>query len=897
MRPLLALVLSAGLFAPAAAAPAPLAGHDDPLALLPAATAGPVGDAMRLVDRFRAAARTGSLRAAVDSVAPWGGAEPGEPIGVSPQASLARVAAAVERANSMIGSIPAGETREAWVLVRKALEHPKRPGGLAASPALRRAASRTPRAADLVLSALDSAWPALLATRASASGTAAAGCDVLDLLPHLCVGSGADNAYTEHAALLIDQGGNDTYRNSAGGAPFLPEGSEDLIPVSVNIDLDGDDRYEPEPGAGAEPGTVLANGAGMIGGVGILIDAAGDDTYAAASDGSSLQTVAQGAGVAGVGLLADLGGSDTYLTGSPFAVAQGTGVYCAADGNTAPPHQGAGCPLGILLDRGSGDDRYEVATPSIGPGGTVSVAVQGTGNLGRGILSDDGGADEYRVSTAIQTPLINGPVPTASVSAQGHGILGGIGLLIQGSGPTTYAIEMRSDGLGKSQAAGQGYGGATGGLGVVSDAGGADHYVADLSLEDRRQLEIDDTCACGAASVTVDADPFGTFNSADWAGQGMGYNGGLGMLLDQDGDDEYRATGVHRFDVDLREVLEAPAEPPSLEVRSYGSPMIRGQGLGMFNGAGLLLDRDGSDVYELSSVNRTTAAASSLHASGEPMVAVYARPPMFVAGQGASTGGGEGIVGALIDSGGVADRFRLTVSNPVVAPDPAGVYQAPGNWPRAHGTQNGIFAALGENPDISSSPSRPVCSASPGHRGFGEWLDCPTTSNDPETAREGSSTTNAGQHSIGLAPLAVGRPMGLSFEPGMPQSGVVEVRSPNDPFDTGTPRTPVSARLVDDTGAPVAGATVHLSLHEGCYLLCTAGAPAEMGTLGRWWFGIWEVSAVTDADGRVTATLPLRLSASQWNTGKEYRIVATFDGGAGALPRHISNPIELTRST
>ena len=158
------------------------------------------------------------------------------------------------------------------------------------------------------------------------------------------VGGHGPNTYDleKGAALIIDLGGNDTYRGTIGASPNSDLGN------SVVIDLSGNDTYQPAP---------LGLAAGRAG-IGIVIDHSGDDTYRLAP-GSG------GVGLAGLGILYDGEGQDIY-EGNRFT--QG-----AAFGG-----------VGLLVDR-AGDDRYTSFGYALGFGAPLGV----------GALIDVSGNDFY----------------------------------------------------------------------------------------------------------------------------------------------------------------------------------------------------------------------------------------------------------------------------------------------------------------------------------------------------------------------------------------------------------------------------------------------------------------------------------------------------------------------
>lgn len=179
-------------------------------------------------------------------------------------------------------------------------------------------------------------------------------------------------------AVLVSAGGDDeftaqTYSQATGG----PGG------VAVLVDTGGNDRYRltnvplvrpsaqlPDrntsmgQGAGYGMRGVFLDGRSTAGGIGMLVDLAGNDRYDA-------QVFAQGVGYyEGLGMLLDDGGNDRYESAW---YAMGAGVHYAA---------------GIFLDRGVGSDVYR---------STHEMALGSGNDLSVGVFVDEGGDDEYTV--------------------------------------------------------------------------------------------------------------------------------------------------------------------------------------------------------------------------------------------------------------------------------------------------------------------------------------------------------------------------------------------------------------------------------------------------------------------------------------------------------------------
>jgi hypothetical protein len=227
---------------------------------------------------------------------------------------------------------------------------------------------------------------------------------------------------------LCDLGGKDRYE-----AFRYSQGFGHVLGAGVLTDLGGDDTYVlndkdiRNPSAQSkEHNDSLGQGFGfglradyldghsLAGGVGILADREGNDTY-------SCGVFGQGAGYwMGVGMLLDGAGSDSY-TGAWYV--QGACAHFAIgilddgggdDRYTASLNmaQGAGhdYSVGVLLDRG-GNDRYSAPNLSLGGGNAQGV----------GLFVDAGGDDEYR-SHGTTLGLANADVPPESPTLR-HGSL------------------------------------------------------------------------------------------------------------------------------------------------------------------------------------------------------------------------------------------------------------------------------------------------------------------------------------------------------------------------------------------------------------------------------------------------------------------------------------------
>jgi hypothetical protein len=259
------------------------------------------------------------------------------------------------------------------------------------------------------------------------------------------------------------------------------------VPVSVTVDLAGNDRH----GDPRKPGRVAAG----IAGCAALLDLAGDDEYAASSDGL-------GCGLLGVGLLVDVQGDDRYV-GRHDAAGAGTGG------------------LGLLVDL-AGDDRYEGVERIQGFGQTRGV----------GLLLDLAGADRY----VADDTLITNPSPQTAAHntslAQGCGfgrrahpgdersLAGGLGLLVDARGDDVYRAGVFGQGVGYWY-----------GIGALVDLAGDDDGQAAWYGQGAG--------AHFAVGCLVDAAGADRHCVALGQGLGQGQDESVGVLVDHRGDDRY----------------------------------------------------------------------------------------------------------------------------------------------------------------------------------------------------------------------------------------------------------------------------------------------------------------------------------------------------------------------
>lgn len=331
-------------------------------------------------------------------------------------------------------------------------------------------------------------------------------------------GSGDDTLRwhkTPAPLLVLDFGGNDRYI----GAYATSDGLRGR-PVSILIDLGGDDVYMPGPSDPWLPKDAnnpeshdrhvptLASG---IFGIGMLWDlGAGDDTYEA-------YEASMGVGMHGVGLLIDDGGNDTYTVQGHWG--QGVG------------HVG----LGALIDH-SGDDTYTAGPYSQAHGST----------RGAGVLVDRSGNDRYTIpDDAAPSELYLGRT-VAMGQGCGYGrradlgdsrsMAGGFGVLIDGAGDDHYSAMAWSQGAGYWW-----------GVGILEDRGGNDTYrngkyslgaAAHFAVGVHVNLEGNDTYNANPQKMI---NPFTGQEQWILENQYAGHarDGSIGLFVDGGGDDTY----------------------------------------------------------------------------------------------------------------------------------------------------------------------------------------------------------------------------------------------------------------------------------------------------------------------------------------------------------------------
>ncbi|MDQ3991804.1 MAG: hypothetical protein M3245_05790, partial [Actinomycetota bacterium] len=667
------------------------------------------------------------------------------------------------------------------------------------------------------------------------------------------------------------------------------------------LDLGGDDHYIARPLAGTST-SPSGQGYGALGALGLLVDVAGNDSYDASGPHTTDEertSAAYGQGVglgAGFGAVFDLAGADRYAVRTPDGTDAATWVY----------GQGVGYLLGAagaLVDAGSGADSYVLDAGTVlgevqdwtidAPRHNRLVQGQGHAYTGVGVLADQGGQDtltasaharsygyEFLLDPAWEPPEVPPAalVPLAAVWAQGSGIFGGAGYVVAGPGSTTYDASGTSNHTAQASLLVQGFG-FLGGAGTVADAGGDDTYGAAVTVGGA--VRVEPAPGCGSCRAAAKLEPFVSGVSAQgWGGS----TGGEGILLDRDGNDTYSVSNDQALAFRVEDGRPQPPGAPIADLRAWPPPAM-GQGWATVDSVGALEDAAGTDTYELRSLLRAETSARSATAPGSGRAEALVLPRLYALG-GQGAGRSTNVSGgALLDLGGSGDQFTAVARTDVrTEPNADGVRTVGFLWPPFQGSgDTGVFAALGQDPVVLSSPSQGVCAASTGPRGFGAWSECPVQGgSDRQVFDVPAQNETKGPHARhwtgGSAPRAAGAPPALMV-------GVTEGEAPGDD------RIDATATLRSPEGSPMAGRRIRFNLQ-----LAIDGGPQGMEPS---WFSGWEVEAVTDEAGIARATVPADLQAlyelmspsfpgpSEWRL----RLLASFDGAQGLHPRHTAHPL------
>ncbi len=349
----------------------------------------------------------------------------------------------------------------------------------------------------------------------------------------LVIGGVGDNIYYDDFALIIDIGGDDIYRNRAGGAVGKLNSG-----FSAVIDLAGDDLYQNEE-------KIISQGAGFLG-YGMLLDRSGNDVYRGSD-------YAQGVGIFGLGLFFDEDGIDDHRAGS----------FSQGAGNVGS---------GLLIDQGIDDDHYH-----------ASLYAQGVGSVfGFGALIELGGDDSYRCGGAV----LHDPLLPEDFQSFSHGFGmgwrpragGGIGILYDKKGNDFYDGEVYCQGASYWYS-----------LGILIDAEGNDSYSA-VQYAQGAGIHL----SVGSLWDKAGDDQY---HSRNGVVGGTAHDLSVASFIEEKGDDHYSVSGGYGISLTNSVGIFIDKLGNDMystwEKFSFGGQRkARG-----FNGCGIFLDLEGKDHY------------------------------------------------------------------------------------------------------------------------------------------------------------------------------------------------------------------------------------------------------------------------------------------------------------
>lgn len=304
-------------------------------------------------------------------------------------------------------------------------------------------------------------------------------------------------------------------------------------------------------------------------------------------------------------IIIDLGGNDYYFNNAGSSRKEIPVSLCIdfsgddAYQTDAPFTQGTGrFGIGILIDY-RGDDQYLSKDFS-----------QGACLFGIGLLRDNGGNDFYNGRVVNQgvgffgAGLLNdaggNDVYFSRQFAQGVGFTKGFGALIDAQGNDFYfagggypdfrdpekSFQSMSQGMGMGIRPEENIVGASGGIGMLIDQKGADQYHGDYFSQGSGYYF--------ALGFLYDHEGNDTYYAGRYA-QGAGIHSAIGIMKDTSGDDTYECTfGVSQgcgHDTGIGFLVDDSGND------TYRSKTTS-QGVGLEKGMGVLADFFGNDVYD-----------------------------------------------------------------------------------------------------------------------------------------------------------------------------------------------------------------------------------------------------------------------------------------------------------
>lgn len=312
----------------------------------------------------------------------------------------------------------------------------------------------------------------------------------------------------------------------------------------------------------------------------LIIDTGGNDTYLNCPSNATAGNWAS--------IVIDTHGNDKYLSDPALSTTAVEKFDKRRSGGAKPGPGGALFGVVALVDL-QGDDRYASHRPGIG-----------SGRFGFAMVQDEAGNDVY----------------DGYAETQGFGY-GGYGMLEDHEGDDQYLCFTQSQGSGSVH-----------GTGLLIDRAGNDRYLANEAVIDfpspqsdkhnvslaqgaaigRRADYLDAHSLAGGVGVLYDAAGDDEYRAGVF-GQGVGYWEGVGMLIDGAGKDKYHGQwyvqgAAAHFAVGYLEDLAGDDE--------YVAMMNMAQGAGHDFSTGWLLDRSGNDKYQAPNLSLGAGNANGL---------------------------------------------------------------------------------------------------------------------------------------------------------------------------------------------------------------------------------------------------------------------------------------------
>lgn len=285
--------------------------------------------------------------------------------------------------------------------------------------------------------------------------------------------TGGRDTICQPSLISLDPGGDDHYWCDIA----MSEGN--YAPVSINIDLEGDDAY----GDGDSSTVICSSTCGLS----YLLDMEGNDVYMSGAYGLA-------SAVAGCAVLDDRSGDDRYSC---------TGKY------------GAGSAFfgqALLVDH-RGNDTYSAGSCSIGFGGTGGAA----------LLIDYDGNDKYLSSESSFT--MGASTGRWADATDGLNMGGGVGMLLDCKGDDEYSSGWFSQGASYYF-----------GLGMLFDMTGDDHF---NSITHSQGSAVHTALALFADLSGNDEYNTATDSSRLTQSMGYGRDGSAAFFIEQSGDDRF----------------------------------------------------------------------------------------------------------------------------------------------------------------------------------------------------------------------------------------------------------------------------------------------------------------------------------------------------------------------